>query len=169
MTGFIAPYTYNSELQHYCWFTHFQFTVTRALRFSVFTSRILATALSQSPCHFKSHLESSFHILTHFLPLICNCQFRRLDSFQILCSQAHILVEWRLETRLFTSRLLFYAALCCRTLLYNHFARPTQKTASIVQKACLLTRHQASVTFHIIEFFIILHLYSFILECGRKF
>jgi hypothetical protein len=33
-----------------------QFTVTHALRFSVFTSRILATDLSQCHCNFKTHM-----------------------------------------------------------------------------------------------------------------
>jgi hypothetical protein len=79
-----------------------KFTVTHALGFSVFTSRILATDLSQSHCHFKSHVKSSSHSLIPFLLLICNCQFRRLDSIQFLCSQAHILADWRLETRLST-------------------------------------------------------------------
>jgi hypothetical protein len=81
------------------------FTVLHALRFSVFTSRILATDLSQSHCNFKSHMKSSFHSLTPFFLSFCNCQFRRLHSIQILCCQAHILAGWRLETRLST--------LCC--------------------------------------------------------
>jgi hypothetical protein len=38
-----------------------------------------------------------------FLPLFCNCQCRRLDSIQFLCSQAHILAGWRLETQLISS------------------------------------------------------------------
>jgi hypothetical protein len=33
-----------------------QFTVAHTLGFSVFTSRILATDLQQSHCHFKSHI-----------------------------------------------------------------------------------------------------------------
>jgi hypothetical protein len=64
-------------------------------------------------------MKSSFHSLLPFLPLFCNCQFWRLDSVQFLCSQAHILAGWRLETRL---------TLLNWTLLYNHFARTTQKT-----------------------------------------
>jgi hypothetical protein len=51
-------------------------------------------------------MKSSFHNPNPFLPLFCSCQFRRLDAIQFLCSQAHILAGWRLETRLFTSRLL---------------------------------------------------------------
>jgi hypothetical protein len=32
------------------------------------------------------------------LPLFRNCQFRRLDRIQFLCSRVHILAGWRLET-----------------------------------------------------------------------
>jgi hypothetical protein len=51
-------------------------------------------------------MRSSFHSLIPFLPLLCNCQFWRLDSIQCLCSKAHILAGWRLETR-FNSMPLF--------------------------------------------------------------
>jgi hypothetical protein len=59
-------------------------------------------------------MKSSFYSLIRFLPLFCYRQVQRLDSIQFLCSQAHILAGWCLESRL--------------TLLYNHFARNTQKT-----------------------------------------
>jgi hypothetical protein len=88
------------------------------LEFSVFTSPILTTDLCKSHCHFKSHMKSSFHSLIPFLPIFCNCQFRRLDSVQFLCSQAY--PGW-LASRNFTVILNW-------TLLYNHFARTTQKT-----------------------------------------
>jgi hypothetical protein len=58
----------------------FQFTVIHALGFSVFTSRILATDLSQSHCHFKSQMKSCLRRLISFLSIFCYCQFRRLDS-----------------------------------------------------------------------------------------
>jgi hypothetical protein len=87
-----------------------QFTVTHALGFSVFTSRILTTDLSQSHCHFISHMKSSLHSLIPFLPLFCSCQFRRLDSVQ---SQAHIPASWRSETRLFTLDYSFYSTSFC--------------------------------------------------------
>jgi hypothetical protein len=80
-----------------------QFTVTHALGFSVFTSRIQATDLLKSHCNFKSFMQSYFHRLIPFLPLFCNWQFRRLDSIQFLCFQAHILAGWGLEARPFTS------------------------------------------------------------------
>jgi hypothetical protein len=51
-----------------------QFTVTHALGFSVFTSGIQATGLSQSQCHFKSHMKYSFHSRIPFLPLFSSCQ-----------------------------------------------------------------------------------------------
>jgi hypothetical protein len=65
-------------------------------------------------------MKSSFNSLIPFLPLFCNCQFRRLDSIQFLCSHAHISAGWRLETR--NSTLFNW------TFLYNSFARTTQKT-----------------------------------------
>jgi hypothetical protein len=45
-----------------------QFTVAHTLGFSVFTSRILATDLSQSHCNFKSHMKSSFLAVCSQLP-----------------------------------------------------------------------------------------------------
>jgi hypothetical protein len=83
-----------------------QFTVTH----SVFTSRILATDLSQSHCNFKLHMKSYCHCLIPFLPLFCNCQFRSLDSILFLCSQAHIPAGWRLETWLFSTAVLYSIA-----------------------------------------------------------
>jgi hypothetical protein len=106
-----------------------KFTVTHALGFSVSTSRILATDLSQYRCNFKSDMKSSFHRLIPLFPLFCNCQFRRLDSVQFLRSQAHILAGWRLETRL-SSILLNWI------LLYNHSARTPWKTPSSVVPYC---------------------------------
>jgi hypothetical protein len=45
-------------------------------------------------------MKSSLHRLIPFLPLFCKWKFRRLDSVQFFCSQAHNLVGWSLETRL---------------------------------------------------------------------
>jgi hypothetical protein len=84
------------------------YTCTRVLNF---TSRILATDFDTvvvAVCNFKTHMKPSFHSLIHFLPLFCNCQFRRLNSIQFLSSQAHILAGSRLETRL--SSILLCAA-----------------------------------------------------------
>jgi hypothetical protein len=65
----------------------FQFTVTHALGFSVFISRILATDLSQSHCNFKSHMKTSLHSLIHVLIFLLN-HFRlpppELDPIKIL-------------------------------------------------------------------------------------
>jgi hypothetical protein len=96
----------------------FRFTVAHALGFSVFTSRILATDLSQSHCHLKTYTKSSLHSLlipchysaaansedsTQFnssAPKLISWQtgVPKLDSIQFLCSQAHIPAGWRLET-----------------------------------------------------------------------
>jgi hypothetical protein len=76
MTGFIAPYTFTSrDYGQYSAIADshtLQFIVTQALGFSVFTSRILATDLSQSHYKFKSHIKSSLHSLIHFLPFLLN-------------------------------------------------------------------------------------------------
>jgi hypothetical protein len=62
-----------------------QFTVTHALRFSVFTSQILVTNLYQSHRNFKSHMEHSLNSLIPFLPFFlnysANCQLWRHPQF----------------------------------------------------------------------------------------
>jgi hypothetical protein len=112
MIGFMTPYTFtprdNGQYSAIAILHTSQFTLTHTLEFSVFTSRILATDLSQSHCDFTSHMESFLNSLIPFLPLFCNWQIRRLDSIQFLCSQAHIPADWRLETRLFA--LDYYSA-----------------------------------------------------------
>jgi hypothetical protein len=65
MIGFIAPYIFaqlgtTGNYSAIAILHTLQFTVTHALGFSVFTSRILATDLSQSHSNFNSHMESSF-------------------------------------------------------------------------------------------------------------
>jgi hypothetical protein len=101
MIGYIHTIRNYRQLQRYRWSTHFTVhRCTHAPGFSVFTSRILTTDLSQSHYHFKSYIKSSLHRLIPFLTLFSNCQFRRLDSIQFLNSQAHIPADWRLETRL---------------------------------------------------------------------
>jgi hypothetical protein len=49
-------------------------------------------------------MKSSLHRLIPFLPLFCSCQFRKLDSVEFLCSQAHIPADWRLQTQLNSSQ-----------------------------------------------------------------
>jgi hypothetical protein len=60
------------QLQRCRYSTHFQFTVAHALGLLGFSSRILATDLSQSHCNFKSHMMSSLHRLIPFLPFTLN-------------------------------------------------------------------------------------------------
>jgi 3-deoxy-D-arabino-heptulosonate 7-phosphate (DAHP) synthase class II len=69
MIGFIALTTFKQleNTDHYSAIAilhTLQFTFAHALGFSVFTSRLLATDLSQSHCNFTSHMESSLHRLT---------------------------------------------------------------------------------------------------------
>jgi hypothetical protein len=47
-----------------------RFIITHALRFSVFTSRILVTDSSQSHSNFKSQIKTSSHSLIPFLPFL---------------------------------------------------------------------------------------------------
>jgi hypothetical protein len=73
MIGFIASYTFTQvgttgSYSAIALLHTFQFTITHAPRFSVFTSRILGTDLSQSHCNFKSH-KKSLHSLIQFFPL----------------------------------------------------------------------------------------------------
>jgi hypothetical protein len=92
--GFIAPYTFTQ-----LWTTAnysaiadlhtFQFTVTHALGFTVFTSRILATGLSQSHCNFKSHVMSSLNRLIPILLFLLNhlrMPSQELDPILILAA-----------------------------------------------------------------------------------
>jgi hypothetical protein len=92
----------------------FQFTVAQALGFSVFTSRILATDLSQSHCNFNSHMKSSWYSLIPFLPFLqLPIPKTRLDYFRLL---------------LYTpSRLLTVPS-------YNSSARILRKTSSSIVK-----------------------------------
>jgi hypothetical protein len=57
--------------QFYHWSTHFLVrSCAHTLGFSVFSSHILATDLSQSHCHFKSHANSSLYRRINFLPFL---------------------------------------------------------------------------------------------------
>jgi hypothetical protein len=110
-------HSHNSGLQAilpYRFSTHFQFTVAHALGFSVFNSRILVTGFITVSLSLKITHEVFFHTLMPFLPLFCNCQFRRLHSIKFFCSQAHILGGWRLETRFST---LVYCSILLNTSL----------------------------------------------------
>jgi hypothetical protein len=106
-------------IQRYRYSTHFQFTVAHALGFSVFTSRILATDLSQSHCNFKSHVKSSCHRLIPFLPFL-RLPIPRLNSTALdycsilLCTPSPTVAPALLNTS------------------YNHFVWISRKTPCIV-------------------------------------
>jgi hypothetical protein len=74
-----------------------QFTVTHALRFSVFTSRILATDFITFSLSLKISHEVFLHRLISYLPLFCNCQ---LKSFPLLPSSYVDRLESRKWTQL---------------------------------------------------------------------
>jgi hypothetical protein len=95
-----------------------QFTVTYALGFSVFTSRILATDLLQSHCNVKSYMKSSLHSLIHFLPLF-STQFNP-SAPKLISLQAGVS---KLDSAFCATTVLY-----CRTLPHNHFARTPQKS-----------------------------------------
>jgi hypothetical protein len=69
-------------------------------------------------------MKYSLQPIIYFLPLFCNCQFRRLDSIQILCSQAHVPAGS-------VSKLDSTTTASFGTLPYNHFARTTGKTQDL--------------------------------------
>jgi hypothetical protein len=70
---------------------NFQFTVTHALGFSVFSRRILATDLSQSHSHFKSHMHSSCNSLIPFLPFLLS--HLRLPSTELFPVPSRLLLS----------------------------------------------------------------------------
>jgi hypothetical protein len=124
-------------------------SLLHTLGFSVFTNRVLSRG------NFKSHMKSSWRSLSPFLPLFCNCQFRRLDSIRILCSQIHILAVWRLETRFYSTR-LFTNKRFFLTALHG----PRRKhSISIVETSCLQRR---CITTEVIQ---LLLAYSLPREC----
>jgi hypothetical protein len=102
----LISYTFNSGLQTTIslpLFPHnLQFTITHTLVFSVFTSLILATdfnSLTVTVAHYEVFFAQPNSLLAIIL-LTAN-------SIQFLCSQAHILAGWRLETRLDSTVLFF--------------------------------------------------------------
>jgi hypothetical protein len=105
-----------------------QSTVTHVLGFSGFTSRILATDLSQTQCNFKSHMKTFLHSLIPFLSLLCNWQ---LNSNPLLPSSYPGRLTSRNSTRLdydFSNEFFFI------TSLYGPRRR---HNLSIIVKACL--------------------------------
>jgi hypothetical protein len=103
-----------------------QFTVSQALKLSVFTSGILATDFI-TVCHFKSHMKSSFNSLIPFLLLFCNCQ---LNSVLLLPS-SHL---GRLASRNSTLHRTASAELFLTAILQG---TRRKHSLSIVGKTCL--------------------------------
>jgi hypothetical protein len=77
-----------------------QFTGAHALGSSVFTSRILATDLSQSYCNFKSHMKSSFHSLIsslHFFSITLVCHLQNSTQFLTTTNWIELFFNWTLS------------------------------------------------------------------------
>jgi hypothetical protein len=127
MFGFIAPYTFTvrdyREYSAIAILHILQFTVAHTLRFSVFTSRTLATDLS---------VPLSLQI-TH------EVFFSKPNSFLAIILQLPIP-----KTRLYHFRLLFYTSQATFFVPLNPSALTPRKTpSSIVKDACLLVRYLA--------------------------
>jgi hypothetical protein len=127
MIGFIAPYT----------FTHFGTTgytalslfYTLSLGFSVFTSRILATDLSQSHCNFKSHMKSSLHSLIPFSLFLLNylrLPIPELYPILILAAWDHYIASRRTDRK-------HYFLYCCEGV----FTAPLHSNGNYSNFACL--------------------------------
>jgi hypothetical protein len=128
-------HSHNSGLQAmqcYRWFIHF--TVHPYVTHT--HTRILSSlVVSWQQIYHSVSLQITWSLLITVTFLSCHYS-AAANSVQF---QAHILEGWHPETRLFTSRLLFYTDLGCQTFLYYHFSRTTQKTASIVDTDLLLS------------------------------
>jgi hypothetical protein len=89
-----------------------QFTVAHALWFSVLTSCILATDVSQSRCNFRSHMKSSWHNRIPFLPFILNhllLSSSELDTIpsRLLHFTTTVLYSYHTASRLIQSQSYF--------------------------------------------------------------
>jgi hypothetical protein len=114
----------------------FQFTVTHAVGFSVFTSLIPLQRIYHSFPVTSNHTWSQFAPPNSFLAHILWLSIPRTRLHSVPSSYPGRLAS-RSSTLHF--RLDYCTVLCCRTLLYNHFARTPEKTPSfIVNKLCLL-------------------------------
>jgi hypothetical protein len=93
-----------------------QLTVIHALGFSVFSSRILATDLSQSHCKFKSHMKSFLHCLIPNLSFLLN--HLRLPSPE-LDPILHNCLKWTLSDKSNDLFCLFRVCFVIRIIQYS--------------------------------------------------
>jgi hypothetical protein len=108
-------------IQRYRYSTHFPVHRSTPLGFLIFINCILATNLSQSHWHFKSHMESSFHKLIPFLALILRLPIPkiRLRSIPGSCpgrmasrsSTLHFRLDYSASTTSTTSQATFIVLL----------------------------------------------------------
>jgi hypothetical protein len=109
-------------------YTHYDVSPLHTLGFSVFTSRILATDLQQSHCHFKSRMKSFLHLLIPF------CHYSAVanskDSTQFNFS-AHNLISWQAGVPKLGSLLRLFSV--------HFYALTLRKTLPSCIKSCLLS------------------------------
>jgi hypothetical protein len=119
-----------------------QFTVTHALGFSAFTSRILVADLSQCHCHFKSHMKSSCQPNSFLAPILqlpipktglnsvpllpgsCPCRLASRSSTY------HFRLDYSTSATPLTAPSLLFKRPSLS--LYNPSARTPQKTRSVL-------------------------------------
>jgi hypothetical protein len=138
MIGFIAS-RYYARYSAIAILHTFQFTADHTLGFSVFTSRILATDLSQSHCNFKSHVKSSCHSLIpkNWLNGYLYSLLEFMRQLHLLLYRCLILVAANSEysTQLDYSRFLLYTPSRLLTVpSYNSSARTPWKTQSLLMR-----------------------------------
>jgi hypothetical protein len=162
-TGFIDTYTFTQfrtagNFSAIAILHTFQLTVVHALGFSVFTSRVLATDLSQSHCHFNSHMTSSWHSLIPLFPFpansedsaqfpsdYCSLFLQLLNSqfnFSNLILATNTLSLYSLgsdpiENTVFSCRILCYLATCCSTVHREHSSLCCLFTGIRILSRCL--------------------------------
>jgi hypothetical protein len=110
----LTPYTNHSELQaiqRYRYSTHFIVTVPRALGFSVFTSRILASGFITVSLSFQITKEVFLSEPNSFLAIILQLPIPkiRLNSIPLLPSSCPGRLASRISTQFFSTELFFIA------------------------------------------------------------
>jgi hypothetical protein len=137
MIGFISPSTFTQfgttgSYSAVAFLHTFEFTVAHALGFSVVTSLILATYLSQPHCNFKSHLKSSYRSLIPFLPFLLSDL--RLPSAEFDQVPFRLLFYTILLRTPFNSHSMLYSR---SVRSYNSSARTPRKTCATCYQECV--------------------------------
>jgi hypothetical protein len=117
-----------------------QFIVAHTMGFSVFTTRIQATDLSQFHCNFRSHLKSSLHSLIPSLPFLSitlDCHLQNSTQFLTTINSNQLFFSYTLSVSDSNQPLPWNFP------LYSLEADPTENIVfycPILFEACLLIR-----------------------------